>query len=140
MEFTGKVIWMGEKRQGTSSAGKAWAAQEYAVQDAMQQYPRTVCFNVRGEEKIKEFNIRLGEELKVYFDINAREYNGRYFNDVRAWKVERPNAAQAMQPAPQQSAFVDPFAQMQQATAQQQAPQQPQAQPPQAPQNDDLPF
>lgn len=73
MEFTGKVIWMGEKRQGTSSAGKAWAAQEYAVQDAMQQYPRTVCFNVLGEEKIKEFNIRLGEELKVYFDINARD-------------------------------------------------------------------
>lgn len=128
MEFTGKVIWMGEKRQGTSSAGKSWAAQEYAVQDAMQQYPKTVCFNVLGEDKIREFNIRLGEELKVYFDINAREYNGRYFNDVRAWKVERPNAAQTMQPAPQQSAFVDPF-------AQQQAPQQPQAQ-----QNDDLPF
>ena len=124
---------MGEKRQGTSSAGKAWAAQEYAVQDAMQQYPRTVCFNVLGEEKIKEFNIRLGEELKVYFDINAREYNGRYFNDVRAWKVERPNAAQTMQPAPQQSAFVDPFAQQQ--AQQQQAPAQHQGQA-----NDNLPF
>ena len=133
MEFTGKVIWMGEKRQGTSSAGKAWAAQEYAVQDAMQQYPRTICFNVLGEEKIKEFNIRLGEELKVYFDINAREYNGRFFNDVRAWKVERPNAAQTMQPAPQQSAFVDPFAQQQ--AQQQQAPAQQQGQA-----NDDLPF
>lgn len=124
---------MGEKRQGTSSAGKAWAAQEYAVQDAMQQYPRTICFNVLGEEKIKEFNIRLGEELKVYFDINAREYNGRYFNDVRAWKVERPNAAQTMQPAPQQSAFVDPFAQQQ--AQQQQAPAQQQEQA-----NDSLPF
>lgn len=124
---------MGEKRQGTSSAGKAWAAQEYAVQDAMQQYPRTVCFNVLGEEKIKEFNIRLGEELKVYFDINAREYNGRYFNDVRAWEVERPNAAQTMQPAPQQSAFVDPFAQQQ--AQQQQAPAQQQGQA-----NDNLPF
>lgn len=133
MEFTGKVIWMGEKRQGTSSAGKAWAAQEYAVQDAMQQHPRTICFNVLGEEKIKEFNIRLGEELKVYFDINAREYNGRYFNDVRAWKVERPNAAQTMQPAPQQSAFVDPFAQQQ--AQQQQAPAQQQEQA-----NDSLPF
>lgn len=124
---------MGEKRQGTSSAGKAWAAQEYAVQDAMQQYPRTICFNVLGEEKIKEFNIRLGEELKVYFDINAREYNGRYFNDVRAWKVERPNAAQTMQPAPQQSAFVDPIAQQQ--AQQQQAPAQQQEQA-----NDNLPF
>lgn len=133
MEFTGKVIWMGEKRQGTSSAGKAWAAQEYAVQDAMQQYPRTICFNVLGEEKIKEFNIRLGEELKVYFDINAQEYNGRYFNNVRAWKVERPNAAQTMQPAPQQSAFVDPFAQQQ--AQQQQAPAQQQEQA-----NDSLPF
>lgn len=135
MEFIGKVIWIGEKRQGVSGKGTAWSSQDYALQEAAEQYPKTVCFNVFGDERIKEFNIRMGEELKVYFDIDAREYQGRWFNSIRAWKVERPNAAQAMQPAAQPSAFADPFPPAQQQAQQQQAPAQQQGQ-----QNDDLPF
>lgn len=130
MEFKGKVIWIGEKRQGTSSKGSAWSRQEYAIQDAMQRYPKTVAFSVFGEDKINEFNIRMGEEIKIYFDIDARQYEGRFFNDVQAWKVERPNAGQSIAPQPQPSAFSDPFPSAQPAPVQS-APQQG---------NDGLPF
>ncbi len=137
MDFQGKVIWIGEKRQGVSSKGSAWSSQDYAIQDATQQYPRTMCFNVFGEDKIKNFNIQMGEEIKVSFDIDARQYNGKFYNDIRAWKVERPNAGQALQPTPQQSAFQDPFV----GAATQQAPKQPAKQTAnQEQQKDDLPF
>ena len=55
-----------------------------------------MCFDVFGEDKINQFNIQVGEELTVHFDIDAREWQGRWFNSIRAWKVERV----AAQPAP----------------------------------------
>jgi hypothetical protein len=61
-----------------------------------------MCFNVFGADKISQFNIQAGEEMTVSFDINAREYNGRWYNDIRAWRVERgvaPAAAPEYAPA-----------------------------------------
>lgn len=48
--------------------------------------------------QIQQFNIQVGEELNVFFDIDAREWQGRWFNSIRAWKVERVGAAQQMPP------------------------------------------
>ena len=70
--------------------------QEYVL-ETQEQYPRKMCFNVFGSDKIAQFNIQAGEEMTVSFDINAREYNGRWYNDIRAWKVERGSAAPQMQ-------------------------------------------
>ena len=94
-----------------------------------------MAFEVFGADKVEKYNIQLNEELVVSFDIDAREYQGRWYNSIRAWKVERPNAGQAMQPTAQPSAFADPFPPAQQQAQQQQAPAQQQEQP-----NDDLPF
>ena len=76
------------ERGGISKTGNEWKMQEYVI-ETHEQYPRKVCFNVFGSDKIAQFNIQAGEELTVSFDINAREYNGRWFNDIRAWRVER---------------------------------------------------
>ena len=62
------------------------------------QYPRRMCFDVFGDDKIKQFNIQVGEELNVSFDIDAREWQGRWFNSIRAWKVERVGATPQMPP------------------------------------------
>ena len=51
-----------------------------------------MCFDVFGADKIAQFNIQAGEELNVFFDVDAREWNGRWFNSIRAWKVERVGA------------------------------------------------
>jgi hypothetical protein len=53
-----------------------------------------MCFDVFGEDKITQFNIQVGEELTVHFDVDAREWQGRWFNSIRAWKVERVSAQQ----------------------------------------------
>ena len=53
----------------------------------MGQFPKRMVFNVFGEDNIQRFNIQMGQELTVSFDVNAREYNGRWFNDIRAWNV-----------------------------------------------------
>ena len=54
-----------------------------------EQYPKKMCFDVFGEDRIKQFAIQIGEEVTVSFDLDAREYQGRWYNSIRAWKVER---------------------------------------------------
>lgn len=98
MELAGKVIVVLEPRGGVSKNGNEWKVQEYVI-ETHDQYPRRMCFDVFGADKIQQFNIQVGEELNVFFDIDAREWQGRWFNSIRAWKVERVNAdAQQMPP------------------------------------------
>lgn len=91
MEITGKIIAVLPERGGVSKTGNEWKMQEYVL-ETHEQYPRKMCFNVFGADKIAQFNIQAGEEMTVSFDINAREYNGRWYNDIRAWKIERGTA------------------------------------------------
>jgi hypothetical protein len=87
MELTGKVIAVLVARSGSSSkSGNAWMVQEYVV-EIPGQYPKRCMFAVFGEDRIKQFNIQAGEDITVQFDIDAREYNGRWYNDIRAYNV-----------------------------------------------------
>lgn len=96
MEITGRIIAVMEKRSGQSQrSGNTWASQDYVI-ETHEQYPRRCLFNVFGEDKINEYNLQIGSEVTVSFDINAREYNGRWYNDIRAWRVVP--AAQAAAP------------------------------------------
>lgn len=89
MEITGKITHALEVRSGTSSrTGNEWKSQSFVI-ETHDQYPRRCVFDVFGEDRLRDFNIQVGEELTVSFDIDAREYNGRWFNSVRAWKVDR---------------------------------------------------
>lgn len=102
MELAGRVIAVLEPKGGTSRNGNEWKVQEYVI-ETHDQYPRRMCFDVFGDDKIKQFNIQVGEELNVSFDIDAREWQGRWFNSIRAWKVERVATPQmgAPEPAPE---------------------------------------
>ena len=98
MEFTGRIIAVLQPKGGVSRAGNEWKAQEYVIEEIQGQYPRKMCFEVFGSDKIEQFNIQMGEELTVSFDIDARQWQDRWFNSIRAWKVDRA-AATAQQPA-----------------------------------------
>ena len=80
-------------RSGTSARGTQWSSQT-AVIETHEQYPKRVAFDVLGD-KITEFNLQVGEEVTVSFDINAREFNGKWFNSVNAWQVIRQGGQQA---------------------------------------------
>ncbi|WP_024990430.1 DUF3127 domain-containing protein [Segatella albensis] len=96
MEIQGKIIAVLPLQSGVSQrTGNKWASQDYVI-ETHDQYPRKCCFRVFGEEKINNFNIQSGEELSVSFDIDCHEYNGRWFNDIRAWAVNRVDPAAAM--------------------------------------------
>ncbi len=101
MEITGKIIAVLPAVGGQSQrTGNAWKKQEYVI-ETHDQFPRKCCFTVFGEDKINQFNIQAGEELTVSFDIDARQWQNRWFNDIRAWAVSRnvqPVSAPASQP------------------------------------------
>ena len=89
MEITGKIIAVLPAQGGVSQrTGNPWKSQDYVI-ETHDQYPKRCCFRVFGEEKINQFNIQLGEETTLSFDIDSHEYQGRWFNDVRAWAVNR---------------------------------------------------
>ncbi len=89
MELEGKIIAVLPMQSGISkSTGKNWQSQEYVI-ETVEQYPKKCCFRVFGEEKINSFAIHIGEELAVSFDIDAHEYNGRWYNNFTAWAVKR---------------------------------------------------
>lgn len=99
MELSGKIIAVLPAREGVSKAGNPWKTQEYVL-ETHDQYPRKMCFNIFGADKITQFDIKIGEEVTVSFDIDCREWQGRWFNDIRAWKVERVVPGQAPAEAP----------------------------------------
>lgn len=98
MELEGKIIKVLDERSGTSArTGTPWKMQSFVL-EVPGQYPRRMVFEVFGEEKLTQMNIQEGQDLRVSFDIDAHEYQGRWYNSIRAWKVE-PATGEAA-PAP----------------------------------------
>ena len=95
MELTGKIIAVLPANSGVSNrTGNPWMSQEYVI-EVPGQYPRKCVFRIFGEDRIKQFNIQQGEDITVQFDIDAHEYNGRWFNEIRAYNVVRGQAQPA---------------------------------------------
>ena len=91
MEIVGKAIAALPVRSGVSQrTGEQWQSREYVI-ETQEQFPKKMCFEVFGTDKLKEFNIRNNDLIKVHFDITSREYNGKWYNSIRAWKVEHVN-------------------------------------------------
>lgn len=84
---------------GTSKAGNAFQKREFVI-ETIGQYPKKVCFQLFGDKVNDCPNV--GEEVKVSFDPESREWSGKWFTQLNAWKVERQGMEQpAPQPAPQ---------------------------------------
>lgn len=97
MDITGKIIHALEAKSGVSQrTGNPWMAKDYVL-EIPGQYPRHFVFTVFGEEKIKQFALRQNEEVTVQFDVDANEYQGRWFNKVQAWNIIRANQQQPVQ-------------------------------------------
>ena len=86
MEIKGRIIEILPLKTGQSANGE-WRKQEFIL-ETESNYPKKICFMAWGE-KIDEFAIKQGETLKVSVDLESREYNGRWYTDVKAWKIAR---------------------------------------------------
>ena len=86
MEIKGKIIEVLPEKSGQSANGE-WRKQEYVL-ETESNYPKKICFMAWGD-KIEEFNLRQGDTVEVSVDLESREYNGRWYTDVKAWKVSK---------------------------------------------------
>ena len=106
MEIQGKIIAVLPERSGVSARGE-WKAGSYVL-ETHDQFPRKMMFDVFGADRLAQFAIKAGEEVLVSFDIDAREYNGRWFNSIRAWNVQRVDAMAVQAGAPVAAAPIAP--------------------------------
>lgn len=104
--FTGKIIAVGQVQMGTSQNGQQWSSCEYVIEELNQQYPSRSVFQVFGSDKLQQFNIQAGEIITAHIGLKANQSrtNGRWFNQLDCWKVERPSGqvVQSQIGAPQQ--------------------------------------
>lgn len=94
MEISGKIILVLPERGGVSQrSGAEWKVASYVL-ETLEQYPKKCCFEIFGSDRIAQFNVQVGQMVTVSLDIDAHEYNGRWYNQIRAWKVAPydPNA------------------------------------------------
>lgn len=104
MEIQGKLVKVLAPIGGVSkSSGNEWKKQDFVVEvGSNTQYPKQICLNIFGADKIEQYALREGEYVLVKFDIEAHEYNGRYYNDIRAWDIQKLGGQQTQQPIYQQ--------------------------------------
>ena len=86
--ITGRVIAIMDERSGISKNGSTWREREYVIKETADKYPKTICIKVKGEN-IGKFNIQLGEIITAHINIDAHDWQGKWFNEVVAWRIDR---------------------------------------------------
>lgn len=96
MEVEGKIIQKLAPVSGVSKAGNNWNKQEYVL-ETQEAYPKKIFFSFFGD-KANQYPLNVGETVRLSFDIDSHEFNGRWFTNINGWKAEKIDAT-AAQPA-----------------------------------------
>ena len=95
LEIEGKIKTKLTPRSGSSARG-GWTSQDFVVEYQDGNYPADACITAFGEEKVRDLErFQVGDAVKVSFNVRAREFNGRWYNDLRMWRISAPGAAPA---------------------------------------------
>ena len=97
MEVVGKIIQVLPAQEGVGRNGNPWKVQPYVL-ETFDQYPRKVHFEVFGEDRIKMNPCDIDQVVTVSFDIESREFNGRWYTSIRAYRIQQGDATQAAAP------------------------------------------
>lgn len=98
MELQGKIVQINPLQSGESKNG-SWKKQEFIV-ETKSQYPKKVCVTVWGD-KIDQFGLKQNEDVSLSVELESREFNGRWYTDVKAWKVNRAGSPEYDVPEPE---------------------------------------
>ncbi|MGN0202637.1 MAG: DUF3127 domain-containing protein [Candidatus Cryptobacteroides sp.] len=111
LEMEGRIQQKLAPQKGQSARG-TWVKQDFILEYQDGNFPATVCFTSFGEDKVAELEkFQVGDSVKVSFNLRAREYAGRWYNDIRVWRItpagqgagsyqQRPSAVPPAAPAP----------------------------------------
>jgi hypothetical protein len=86
MEIKGTVIQLLQLQTGMGKKGP-WKKQEFVI-ETQAQYPKKVCLSAWGD-KVDQYNLAVGDVVNVSVDLESREYNGRWYTEARAWKLDK---------------------------------------------------
>ena len=99
LAVTGKITKILAVESGTSKAGKEWKKQGFVI-DTGAQFNPEVCFSLFGDDKIAALtSFSEGQDVEVSFNISSREFNGKYYHNIDAWRINAAGAGQAPQNA-----------------------------------------
>ena len=87
MEIQGKVIQLPPVQDGVGKNGNPWKVKPFII-ETQERYPRKVYLEIFGDNLISQNPVELDAVVKVQFDAESREFNGRWYTSLRAWKVE----------------------------------------------------
>jgi len=102
MEVKGRVAQLLPQQSGMGKKGP-WKKQEFIL-ETQSQYPKKICFSIWGD-KIDQYNLTAGDMVNVFVDLESREYNGRWYTEARAWKIEKSGAGSSTAPPADQEPF-----------------------------------
>lgn len=100
LQIKGKIQQILKPESGVSRAGKEWKKQEFVI-ETDEQFPRKVCFTLFNDKTALINDLSVGEEVEVSFNLESREYNGKWFHNINAWKIEKPAAEQLPEAPPE---------------------------------------
>lgn len=87
MEIEGRLIQKLGIQSGKSARGD-WAKQEFVIEYQEGNFPTKACFSVWGADKVKDLEkFQVNDQIKVAFNVSSREYNGKWYTDLRAWRI-----------------------------------------------------
>ena len=114
MEIIGKLLQKLPLQAGIGRTGNSWQKQEFVI-ETIEQYPKKVCANLWGDKLDMLDTVNIGDTVKVSFSIESREFNGKWYTDVRPFRFEtetqqqQQQQVQIQQQEPQTQHFNNPF-------------------------------
>jgi hypothetical protein len=97
MDIKGKVIQLLPAQTGAGKKGQ-WKKQDFII-ETQSQYPKKVCLSLWGD-KIDQYSLSAGDTVNVSVELESREYNGRWYTEARAWKVEKSGSSSSNSNSP----------------------------------------
>ncbi len=91
LEISGKVVALLPEQTGSGKNG-AWVKQDFVIETS-EQYPKKVCFSAWGDKAAVVKNLFMGVNVKVSFNAESREFNGKWYTDLRIWKIDSQSAS-----------------------------------------------
>ncbi|HKJ78768.1 MAG TPA: DUF3127 domain-containing protein [Prolixibacteraceae bacterium] len=100
LQVKGKIQQILKAESGVSRAGKEWQKQEFVI-ETEEQFPRKVCFTLFNDKTSLINNLSEGEEVEVSFNLESREFNGKWYHNINAWKIDKPATENLPEPPPE---------------------------------------
>jgi len=97
LKVQGKLTVIMDEQNGQTKAGKSWTKQEFVI-ETQEEYSKKIAFTLFGDKVKILQNYRVGQLIDVSFNIESREYTGKYFHNINAWKINAVDNNQQDEP------------------------------------------